>query len=105
LVWCNKINKFGFMSKIFFPIIINILRINFYWKDGLAFIKQEFYIEKPIKSFLFLIQEFNLTQGESPKFIDKGRLLINGNLYMVKRFNRWVYTKVNYFLRPERQGV
>ncbi|NPA61267.1 MAG: RluA family pseudouridine synthase [Epsilonproteobacteria bacterium] len=43
----------------------------------MPFIKKKFFIEKKIKSFLFLIREFNLSQGEAQRFIDKGRLLID----------------------------
>jgi len=42
----------------------------------MPFIKKKFFIEKKIKSFLFLIREFNLSQGDAQRFIDKGRLLI-----------------------------
>ncbi len=44
----------------------------------MPFIKKAFYIEKPIKAFLFLIREFNLTQAEAQRVISKGRILIGG---------------------------
>jgi len=44
----------------------------------MPFVKKPFYIKKPIKAFLFLIRQFNLTQGEAQRFIDKGRVIING---------------------------
>ena len=41
----------------------------------MPFVKRPFHIEKPIKAFLFIIRQFNFTQGESQRLISKGRLL------------------------------
>ncbi|MBU1667196.1 RluA family pseudouridine synthase [bacterium] len=44
----------------------------------MPFVKRAFHIEKPIKAFLFIIHQFNHTQGEAQRLISKGRILING---------------------------
>ena len=44
----------------------------------MPFVKRPFHIEKPIKAFLFLIRQFNFTQGEAQRLISKGRILIDG---------------------------
>lgn len=44
----------------------------------MPFVKRPFHIEKPIKAFLFLIHQFNFTQGEAQRLISKGRILIEG---------------------------
>jgi len=43
----------------------------------MPFIKKAFIIKKPIKAFLFIIREFNFTQGEAQRLISKGRILID----------------------------
>ncbi len=45
----------------------------------MPFTKKSYYIEKPIKAFLFLIKKFNLTQAQAQRFISKGRLIVDGN--------------------------
>ncbi|SFV66351.1 Putative ribosomal pseudouridine synthase [hydrothermal vent metagenome] len=48
----------------------------------MPFVKRPFHIEKPIKAFLFLIRQFNFTQGEAQRLISKGRILIdNKSIY------------------------
>ena len=44
----------------------------------MPFVKRPFHIEKPIKAFLFIMHQFNFTQGESQRLIAKGRILIDG---------------------------
>ena len=44
----------------------------------MPFVKRPFHVEKPIKAFLFIMKQFNFTQGESQRLIAKGRILING---------------------------
>ena len=44
----------------------------------MPFVKRPFDIEKPIRAFLFIIRQFNFTQGEAQRLISKGRILING---------------------------
>ncbi len=44
----------------------------------MPFVKRPFKIEKPIKAFLFIMKQFNFTQGESQRLIAKGRILIDG---------------------------
>jgi len=44
----------------------------------MPFVKRPFHVEKPIKAFLFIMRQFNFTQGESQRLIAKGRILIEG---------------------------
>ena len=44
----------------------------------MPFVKRPFYVEKPIKAFLFIMKQFNFTQGEAQRLIAKGRIIING---------------------------
>jgi len=41
------------------------------------FVKKSFHLKEPIKAFLFIIRQFNFTQGEAQRLISKGRILIN----------------------------
>lgn len=43
----------------------------------MPFVKRPFHVEKPIKAFLFIMHQFNFTQGEAQRLIAKGRILIN----------------------------
>jgi len=44
----------------------------------MPFVKRPFLVEKPTKAFLFIMRQFNFTQGEAQRLIAKGRILING---------------------------
>ncbi len=44
----------------------------------MPFVKRPFHVEKPIKAFLFIMKQFNFTQGEAQRLIAKGRILIGG---------------------------
>lgn len=44
----------------------------------MPFVKRPFHIEKPIKAFLFIMKQFNFTQGQAQRLIAKGRIIING---------------------------
>ena len=44
----------------------------------MPFVKRPFYVEKPTKAFLFIMKQFNFTQGEAQRLIAKGRVLIDG---------------------------
>ena len=44
----------------------------------MPFVKRPFHVEKPIKAFLFIMKQFNFTQGEAQRLIAKGRILIAG---------------------------
>jgi len=44
----------------------------------MPFVKRPFFIEKPTKAFLYIMQQFNFTQGEAQRLVAKGRILING---------------------------
>ncbi len=44
----------------------------------MPFVKRPFYVEKPTKAFIFIMKQFNLTQGEAQRLIAKGRVLVNG---------------------------
>jgi 23S rRNA pseudouridine1911/1915/1917 synthase len=47
----------------------------------MPFIKRRYFIKKPIKAFLFLIRELNLSQAKAQRFIDKKRLILpNGEI-------------------------
>lgn len=52
--------------------------ISSYSEVKMPFVKKSFWVEKPIKAFVFIIRQFNYTQGEAQRVISKGRLLING---------------------------
>ncbi len=44
----------------------------------MPFVKRPFHVEKPTKAFLFIMKQFNFTQGEAQRLIAKGRILIDG---------------------------
>ncbi len=44
----------------------------------MPFVKRPFHIEKPTKSFLYIMRQFNFTQGEAQRLVAKGRVLIDG---------------------------
>jgi len=44
----------------------------------MPFVKRPFHVEKPTKAFLFIMRQFNFTQGEAQRLIAKGRILIDG---------------------------
>ena len=44
----------------------------------MPFVKRPFHVENPTKAFLFIMRQFNFTQGEAQRLIAKGRILING---------------------------
>jgi 23S rRNA pseudouridine1911/1915/1917 synthase len=44
----------------------------------MPFVKRPFHVEKPIKAFLFIMKQFNFTQGEAQRLIAKGRMIIDG---------------------------
>ncbi len=44
----------------------------------MPFIKEKFHVKQTIPAFLFIMRQFNYTQGEAQRVICKGRLLVNG---------------------------
>jgi 23S rRNA pseudouridine1911/1915/1917 synthase len=44
----------------------------------MPFVKEKYYIEDEILSFLYVMSKLNYTQGQAQRHIAKGRLLING---------------------------
>jgi len=44
----------------------------------MPFVKRPFEVKKPIKAFLYIMKQFNFTQGEAQRLIAKGRILIDG---------------------------
>jgi len=44
----------------------------------MPFVKRPFHVKKPIKAFLFIMKQFNFTQGEAQRLIAKGRIIIDG---------------------------
>jgi len=44
----------------------------------MPFVKRPFHIEKPMKAFLFIMRQFNFTQGEAQRLVAKGRVIIKG---------------------------
>ena len=44
----------------------------------MPFVKRPFHVEKPIKAFLYIMHQFNFTQGQAQRLVAKGRILIEG---------------------------
>jgi 23S rRNA pseudouridine1911/1915/1917 synthase len=44
----------------------------------MPFVKEKFTVPKKMPAFLFVMHEFNFTQGQAQRLLAKGRLLING---------------------------
>jgi 23S rRNA pseudouridine1911/1915/1917 synthase len=44
----------------------------------MPFVKEKFIVPKKTPAFLFIMREFNFTQGQAQRLLAKGRLLING---------------------------
>lgn len=70
----------------------------------MPFVKRPFHIEKPIKAFLFLIHQFNFTQGEAQRLISKGRILINGKSIYDKGATIEGDIEIVYF-EPQSRGI
>ena len=70
----------------------------------MPFVKRPFHIEKPIKAFLFLIRQFNLSQGEAQRLISKGRLVIDGKSIYDKSATIEGDIEIVYF-EPKSRGV
>jgi len=70
----------------------------------MPFVKRPFHIEKPIKAFLFLIHQFNFTQGEAQRLISKGRILINGKSIYDRGATIEGEIEIVYF-EPQSRGV
>lgn len=70
----------------------------------MPFVKRPFHIEKPIKAFLFLIHQFNFTQGEAQRLISKGRILIEGESLYDKGAIIQGDIEIVYF-EPKSRGV
>jgi len=45
----------------------------------MPFIKRRYFIKEPIKAFLFLIRELNISQAKAQRFIDKKRVILPKN--------------------------
>ena len=58
--------------------------ISRYSEVKMPFVKKSFIINEPIKAFIFIIRQFNVTQKEAQRLIDKGRLLIQGDSFYDK---------------------
>jgi 23S rRNA pseudouridine1911/1915/1917 synthase len=70
----------------------------------LPFVKRPFYIEKPIKAFLFLIRKFSFTQGEAQRLISKGRIIIDGKSIYDRGATIHGDIEIVYF-EPKSRGV
>ena len=44
----------------------------------MPFVKRPFHVTKSTKAFLFIMKQFNFTQGEAQRLIAKGRVIIDG---------------------------
>jgi len=68
------------------------------------FVKKSFYIKKEIAAFIFLIRQFDMTQGEAQRLIDRGRLLVNGKSMTDKSARIAGEVEVVYF-EPKSKGI
>lgn len=46
----------------------------------MGFVKKRFFVSQKIKTFLFLMQELKINQAQAQRMIDKGHVLIDGNV-------------------------
>ena len=69
----------------------------------MPFIKRKFYIENEIPAFLWLMREFNFTQAEAQRVIDRGRLLCGGKTLADKAIKIKGDIEVIYF-EPKTKG-
>lgn len=58
--------------------------ISRYSEVKMPFVKRSFWVEKPVKAFVFIIRQFNYSQAEAQRLISKGRLLINDQSFFEK---------------------
>ncbi|NOZ90359.1 MAG: RluA family pseudouridine synthase [Epsilonproteobacteria bacterium] len=70
----------------------------------MPFVKKTFHIPTPTKAFLFVMRNFNLTQAESQRFIDKGRIVINNQPLYDKKATISGDIEVIYF-EPKSRGI
>ncbi len=70
----------------------------------MPFTQKSYYIDEPIKAFLFLIRNFNLTQAQAQRFISKGRLIVDGKPLLDK--SSTISGKVDILLfKPITKGI
>ena len=70
----------------------------------MPFVKRPFHIEKPIKAFLYIMHQFNFTQGEAQRLVAKGRILVNGKSIYYTGATIQGDIEVVYF-EPKSRGV
>ncbi|RUM45477.1 MAG: RNA pseudouridine synthase [Hydrogenimonas sp.] len=47
----------------------------------MGFINRNYYLEEPVRAFLFLMRELNVTQAQAQKIVGTGRLIVNGEVW------------------------
>ncbi len=70
----------------------------------MPFVKKTFHIPTPTKAFLFIMRNFNLTQAQSQRFIDKGRIVIDNQPLYDKKATISGDIEVIYF-EPQSRGI
>jgi len=69
----------------------------------MPFVKEKFYIDEPIKAFVYVMRTLGYTQGEAQRHISKGRILINGES-MYRPGNMICGDIEMVYFRPQSQG-
>jgi len=53
----------------------------------LAYIRKKFFLDKKIKAYKFLINEFDISMSQAQKWIDKKRVYTNGDILKIKNLD------------------
>lgn len=70
----------------------------------MAFVQKTFHLHTPTPLFLFLMREFSIPQKEAQKWIDKGRVRIQGEPFLDKSARVSGELEVLFF-RPDSRGL
>ncbi|SHO80449.1 Ribosomal large subunit pseudouridine synthase A [hydrothermal vent metagenome] len=70
----------------------------------MPFVKEKFFIEEESLAFVYLMREFNLTQGESQRLIARGRLIIDGESMVLSNKRIQGEVEIVYF-KPSSRGL
>ncbi len=70
----------------------------------MPFVKEKFFIEEESLAFIYVMREFNFTQGESQRLIARGRLIIDGQSMFLSNKKIQGEVEIVYF-KPSSRGL
>ena len=70
----------------------------------MPFVKEKFFVEDESLAFIYIMREFNFTQGESQRLIARGRLIIDGESMVLSNKKIQGEVEIVYF-KPSSRGL